>query len=66
LNWPRMIDELQEVGVTLERIADALGISVRMVCYLKATGCDPKHSTGERLKELHAKHVPHGTVQSIS
>lgn len=61
-----MIYELQMAGVTLERIAEGLGMSVRMVCYLKATGAEPRHAVGEKLKEMHTKHVSRGTVQTIS
>lgn len=53
MNWPRLIAELQARGVTLEQIAEAVGITVRMVSYLKATGADPRHSVGQRLFELH-------------
>ncbi|HEU4344810.1 MAG TPA: hypothetical protein VFU31_24945 [Candidatus Binatia bacterium] len=64
--WTRLIQELQNAGVTLDEIAAEIGISLRMVCYLKATSCDPRHSVGEKLKELHARKVPHETVQSPS
>jgi hypothetical protein len=66
MTWGKMIDALQLAGVTLERISEELGISTRMVCYLKATDCDPRYSTGERLKALYEKHVPQETSQSIS
>jgi hypothetical protein len=34
--WARLIQELQEIGVTLEQIAEALGVSDRQVSNWKA------------------------------
>lgn len=54
--WPEVIAALQAQHVTLDRIAQHLGCSVRMVCYLKASGAEPKFSAGQRLLELYDQH----------
>jgi transcriptional regulator with XRE-family HTH domain len=53
--WRRLIEELQEVGVTLERIADSIGVSDRQVTNWKA-GDRPKGLNALNLYLLHVKH----------
>ena len=53
--WRRLIEELQEVGVTLERIAESIGVSDRQVSNWKG-GDRPKGLHALNLYMLHVKH----------
>lgn len=53
--WSNIIAELQASGLTLERIAEEMGVSVRQVSNWKA-GSEPKGITAIRLHSLHVKH----------
>jgi predicted transcriptional regulator len=55
MNFGLMVAELQKLGVTLERIADELGISDRQVSNIKA-GDRPKGETAVKLYLFHMKH----------
>lgn len=50
------IEALQRRHITVEQIAEALGISVRTVFYLKNTDHEPLWSTGRALIELYTMH----------
>ena len=54
-HWQRMICELQAAGMTLERIAEEIGVSDRQVSNWK-TGDRPKGMNAVRLYLLHMKH----------
>lgn len=50
------IEALQHRGVTLEQIAEALNLSVRMVNYIKKNDLEPRWSVKQTLIELYAIH----------
>lgn len=54
-HWRRLIDELQGWGVTIEKIADHLGVSDRQVSNWK-TGQRPTGLLAVKLTEFHDKH----------
>lgn len=53
--WRRVIEELQALGVTLERIAEHLGVSARQVSYWKR-GQRPTGILAIKLSLFHEKH----------
>ncbi|MDZ4346076.1 MAG: helix-turn-helix transcriptional regulator [Candidatus Binatia bacterium] len=53
--WARLIQELQNIGIGLERIAEALGVSERQVSNWKS-GQRPTGMTAVRLIEFHGEH----------
>lgn len=53
--WSNIIAELQASGLTLERIAEEMGVSVRQVSNWKS-GSEPKGMTAVSLHLFHMKH----------
>lgn len=53
--WRRLIEELQEVKITIERIASEIGVSERQVTNWK-NGDRPKGLHALNLYMLHMKH----------
>jgi len=62
----KYIQCLQDRGITLEQIAEALGLSLRMVCHMKAKNLEPRWSQALKLVELNALHCSTSTVQPSS
>ena len=56
--WAAMVQELQDAKVTLERIAEEVGVTVRQVSNWK-TGDRP---LGMHAVKLHLLHVKHRTI----
>ena len=50
------IEALQTRHVTIEQIAEALGLSVRMVCKMKKNNLEPRWSKGRALLVLYTLH----------
>ena len=60
--YPRLyIQRLQDRGITLERIAEALNLSVRMINHMKKKNCEPRWSQALKLVELNAIHCSTAT-----
>lgn len=57
------IQRLQDRGITLANIAEAMGLSVRMVCHMKAHNNEPRWSKALILVELNALHCSTATNQ---
>lgn len=53
--WRKLIEDLQDCGVTLERIAEEIGVSDRQVTNWKS-GDRPKGLNALKLYLLHVKH----------
>lgn len=62
-HWLKLIQELQDAGVTLEKIAEHLLVSVRQVSNWKR-GQRPTGMIAVRLTALHGQHrsILHGSV----
>lgn len=60
--WRRLIEELQASGFTLERIAEAIGVSDRQVSNWK-NGDRPKGLNALNLYSFHVKHRNSGSVE---
>lgn len=54
---------LQDRGITLEKIAEAMGLSVRMVCHMKAKNLEPRWSQALKLVELNSLHCSTASAQ---
>lgn len=64
--WARLIQELQNIGITLEKIAEELGVSDRQVSYWKS-GQRPTGLIAIKLVRLHEGRILQGrTIPSIS
>ena len=62
--YPRgYIQRLQDRGITVEQIAEAMDISVRMVYHMKKKNCEPRWSDALKLVELNALHCSTATPQ---
>lgn len=62
--YPRIyIQRLQDRGITLEQIAEALDMSLRMICHMKKKNCEPRWSKALKLVELNAIHCSTATAQ---
>ena len=60
--YPRLyIQRLQDRGITLERIAEALNLRVRMINHMKKKNCEPRWSQALKLVELNAIHCSTAT-----
>lgn len=62
--WSGLIDELQAMGVTLERIAEALGVNDRQVSRWKA-GTRPTGWTALKLVRFHMEQKTRLTVRAM-
>lgn len=61
---PRIyIQRLQNRGITLEQIAEAMNLSPRMIVYMKKKNCEPRWSQALKLVELNALHCSTATSQ---
>jgi len=54
-DWFRLLTDLQRAQVSHAQVAAILGCSVATVIGWKQ-GSEPRHSTGQALKALHAQH----------
>jgi hypothetical protein len=61
-NWPNLLGELHAAGITYHTVAKMMGCQFVQV-QRWASGVEPKHHDGERLKAIHAEYVPRGTLQ---
>jgi len=57
------IQRLQDRGITIEKIAEAMNISVRMVFHMKEKNLEPRWSQALKLVELSALHCSTSTSQ---
>ena len=60
------IQALQNKKVSVERIAEAMGLTVRMIHHMKEKNLEPRWSNGLRLIELHAQYCGSATAQKDS
>lgn len=54
--WQSMVERLQDMGITLEKIAEAVGVSVRTVSRWKADDI-PMGMNAIRLWKFYEKHA---------
>ena len=53
MDWKIIIQELQELGLTQQQIADACGTGQSHIsCLARGARTEPRHSLGERLLSL--------------
>lgn len=57
------IQRLQDRGITIEQIAEALGLSVRMIFHMKTKNLEPRWSQALKLVELNELHCSTATSQ---
>lgn len=61
---PRVyIQRLQDRGITIEQIAEAMNMSVRMLFHMKRKNFEPRWSKALILIEMNALHCSTATVQ---
>lgn len=58
--------KFQKRGITIEKIAEAIGMSVRMVCHMKKKNLEPRWSTGLAIIEFDAENCSTATSQPSS
>ena len=60
------IQRFQDRGITLWQIADALKLSVRMICYMKKKNLEPRWSIGLAIIEFDVQNCSTATNQPSS
>lgn len=62
-DWPKMLADLEAVGISDYKIALALGLQLLQIQRIKQ-GTEPKYSTGELLIAFHDVMVTNVTISS--